>query len=147
MIRFDGEVIKCADAHTGILARPSEAVAVRNYFFGLEGVSELIGKPEHDGLVFACWLNDASFAGANGSTALLEYLDKLREMRGRHGILEQLPLGNHTGHTYKNVTFDGFDQIQLPGQDHPEIFPDYTQMFAGSWIAAVSMKFTQLRVA
>lgn len=140
MLRFKGVEIPCT--HGQVVIMPPELMAQRRYFWGLDGVGEIIGGTGMRVLTVDAWIHkNYTFS------ALQTYLEDLDGTVGQSGTLRcTLPGG--VSQTFQFCTFDGFFRESLPGQG-PVMLQDIAGTVddqAGHWFAAGQLRWTQLQV-
>jgi len=145
-ITFDGTPIKCGDQHTYLDIQGGVLQAQRTYFWGLEGVSEIVASPSEWQVTARCWLNDTTFEGASGLVAFRNYLKTLAGLRGTHGTLSATNPSGGTMIEFDGATFEGFNPTPFDG--HREVGPieDVTGMVSSGngWILQGILSWTVL---
>ena len=90
---------------------PPELQVRRTVFWGLAGESEIVGKPS--GRIVQCFI--VLHQQFNTPKKLLDELNKLDDLVGEHGTLEET---GEVPQKYKHCTFEGFERT-FNGQQHP----------------------------
>lgn len=149
-LQFLTRTIKCGDLHSTLHVIPGDLQVQRTFYWGLLGVSEIVGGTAWDTVETTVWLTHADFdedGSGVGVDNLTDYMRTLRSWRGDHGRVREIPpisAQASPAQVFKNCTFENFEPIALPGQDRPTPFLDSTQS-TPTWMQAGILRWTMLR--
>lgn len=141
MIEFNGETLKVGNLHSHLALRGGELQAQRQYFWGLQGVSEIVSFPTFWMAECEVWLNDSSFTSV---TALTAYRDTLLVMKGDHGELIEKHADDTVSESWLEATFEGFEELPLAGHQIPGPVQDATGVLNNTWFTRGIMRWTLL---
>lgn len=131
--------IKCAHLHSHMALSQGELQVRRQYYFGLQGTSEIVGTPAFWVAKALVWLNDPTFTTR---AALNTYRDTLRGLRGTHGELREKLSDDTISEEWAEATFEGFEEIPFDGHRMPGPILDPTGQLG--WFTQGIMTWTLL---
>lgn len=120
--------------HGPIVQRAPELQVARTKYFGVAGISEILGYGGGREMQCESWLHDATL---DTQAKLVSYLDTLDRQVGTHGALQAAAPGAVT-RTFNHVTFQGFEMGEWG------ILPDETGSLAGGFWCKGILHFFQL---
>lgn len=123
-----------------VVADPPELHVSRTFYWGLKGMSEVIGGASGRKLRADMWLHNAYRSRATIENAIVI----INSWVGRHGLLKELDRNNNTWLEYYNVTFHGLERQSIGGRGAPDPIYDYAGTVDGGWVQAVTLNFFQL---
>lgn len=141
MIEFRGTKIKCGDLHDHLVLTGGEVQVKRSYFWGLQGHSEIVATPGLWTATCRVWLNDITFTTRR---KLNDYRDTLRTMKGEHGELIEKMANGQVSESWKEATFEGFEETPFNGHTSAGPIQDPTGALNGSWLTQGVLRWTLL---
>jgi hypothetical protein len=140
-VKFNGIEIK--GTHGLASEGPVELFARRTHFYGLQGMSEIIGGRGGRPLSVDIWMHD-EYTNLSDLKTVLVALDK---RIGEYGTLEIIDTPETDDNTdYQQVTFLGLERLPLGNRNDTGPLKDTAETVDGGWFQNGRLHFMQLTV-